>query len=82
MDVDGFDGEGGNLGDEHAAEGVSHGSIYSDEGEAGIVFIIVVELDYIQARIRQYSLKGRPYHNNIPLKVFENSSLSQWLSSP
>ena len=43
--VDGLDGDGGDLGDEDAAEGVCYGSVYADEGEATIILFVLVELD-------------------------------------
>lgn len=43
--VDGLDGDGGDLGDEYAAEGIRNGGVYADEGEATVVLFVFVELD-------------------------------------
>lgn len=43
--VDGLDGDGGDFGDEDAAEGVCNGSIDTDEGETRIELFVFVELD-------------------------------------
>ncbi len=44
-DVDGLDGDGGDLGDEDAAEGVGDGGVDADEGEAAVELVVFVELD-------------------------------------
>lgn len=45
LDVDCFDGEGGDLGEKDAAEGVGNGGIYMDEVELGEEGGIAVEFD-------------------------------------
>lgn len=44
-DVDGLDGDGGDFGDEDAAEGVGDGGVDADEGEAAVELFVFVELD-------------------------------------
>ena len=44
VDVDVFDGEGGDLGEEDAAEGVGDGGIDVDEGKGGFEGQVAVEL--------------------------------------
>ena len=45
VDVDVFDGKGGNLGKEDAAKGIGDGGVDVDEGEGGFEGEIAVELD-------------------------------------
>lgn len=45
LDVNCFDGEGGDLGEEDAAEGVGNGGIHMDEVEFGEEGGIAVEFD-------------------------------------
>jgi hypothetical protein len=45
VDEDVFDGERGDLGEEDAAEGVGDGGVEAGEGEFGVVWGVLVELD-------------------------------------
>lgn len=45
VNEDVFNGEGGDLGEENAAEGVGYGGVDADEGEGGVVGCVGVELD-------------------------------------
>lgn len=45
LDVDVLDGEGGDLGEENAAEGVGEGGIDADEGEGREELVVLVEVD-------------------------------------
>ena len=43
--VDFFDCQGGDFGEEDAAEGVGDGGIDADEGECGLILLVLVEDD-------------------------------------
>lgn len=45
VDVDEFNGEGGDFGEEDAAEGVGEGSVDADKGEGGVEGCVLVELN-------------------------------------
>lgn len=45
VDEDVFDGEGGDFGEEDAAEGVGDGGVDADEGEGEVERFLGVELD-------------------------------------
>lgn len=45
IDEDGIDGEGGDLGDEDATEGVGYRGINADEGELGVELFVLVPLN-------------------------------------
>jgi hypothetical protein len=45
VDEDVFDGEGRNLGKEDAPEGIGDGGVEMDEGEDGVVTLVLVEFD-------------------------------------
>jgi hypothetical protein len=45
VDEDVFDGEGGDLGEENAAEGVGYGGVDTNEGERGVEGCMGVEFD-------------------------------------
>jgi len=45
VDEDVFDGEGGDFGEEDAAEGVCDRGVYAGEGEGGVVGGVGVEVD-------------------------------------
>jgi hypothetical protein len=45
LDIDGLDGERGNLGEEDAAEGVGEGGVEANEGEGGVELIVLVEFN-------------------------------------
>lgn len=61
MEEDEFDGEGGDFGDEDPAKGVGDGCVETDEGEGGVVGIVVVEFyaKVLRRMVGQGSGRGR-----------------------
>lgn len=46
MDIDFFDCQGWDFGNEDTAESVRNGCVDADQGEGGVVLFVLVELDF------------------------------------
>ena len=53
----GLDGDGWDLGDENAAEGVRDGSVDADEGEGGVELAVMVEFD-LEVALELFKIPG------------------------